>query len=101
MERHGEKELETILALIAQTVLTIIVALQLLMMARAIMSWVVPDEDNKIYSFVIAVTEPVIAPVRMLIERFELFRSVPIDVSFIITYIILLIIQYLLPDIRL
>ncbi len=52
---------------------------QLLMMFRAVLSWLPVDEDSDISNFLFAMTEPVIYPVRMLLDRFEgltSFRSI-------------------------
>jgi len=71
-------------------------ALQLFMLVRAIMSWLPFDEDNPLYSFVFSVTEPVIIPVRAILERFEIMQGLPIDMSFFITYLLISILQMLL-----
>lgn len=66
------------------------------MLARAIISWLPVDEDNPIVSFLYAVTEPVVAPVRTLIERFGWFEGLPIDMSFMITFMLLSILEMFL-----
>lgn len=71
-------------------------ALQLFMLVRAIMSWLPFDDDNPLYNFVFAVTEPIIIPVRVLLERFDFMRGFPIDMSFFITYLLISILQILL-----
>ena len=72
-------------------------ALQLLMLVRAVMSWFMPDEDNRLYLFVVSVTEPVIYPVRALLERIPAIAEMPLDLSFMVTYLLLALIQNLLP----
>ncbi len=71
-------------------------ALQLLMFARAIISWLPIDEDSSIPAFLHAVTEPFILPVRAILDRFEFFASSPIDLSFFITFLLLSALQSLL-----
>ncbi|MBE6560031.1 MAG: YggT family protein [Ruminococcaceae bacterium] len=71
-------------------------ALQLLMFARAIFSWLPVDEDSPIPMFLHAVTEPFILPVRAILERFEFFASSPIDLSFFVTFLLLSALQSLL-----
>ncbi|MBQ8577946.1 MAG: YggT family protein [Clostridia bacterium] len=68
-------------------------ALQLLMFIRAILSWLPMLEDNALTDFVYSVTEVVIYPVRCLVERSELLASMPIDISFFITFVLLSLIQ--------
>ena len=74
---------------ISATVKCLIGLLQLLMMIRAILSWIPMDEDNQINTFLYAVTEPVITPVRMLLDKLGWFEGMPIDMAFFITFILL------------
>jgi YGGT family. len=69
------------------------------MFARAIMSWVMAEEDNSITRFIIAITDPIIIPIRMLLEKFEFVRNMPIDISFFVAFLLLAIIQNLLPPV--
>ena len=73
---------------------------QLLMMFRAVLSWLPVDEDSDISNFLFAMTEPVIYPVRMLLDRFEGLVEFPIDLSFIISFMLLSLVQMLLPTFR-
>ena len=73
---------------------------QLLMMFRAVFSWLPVDEDSDISNFLFAMTEPVIYPVRMLLDRFEGLDEFPIDLSFIISFMLLSLVQILLPTFR-
>lgn len=81
---------------ITSTVRTIVAALELLLFARAILSWLPVDEDNPIVSFLYSVTEPVLMPVRSLIERFGWFDGMPFDMAFMITYILLALLEMFL-----
>ncbi len=85
-----------VLYVIATTVSYLITVIQFLMFARAILSWLPIDEDNPIVNFLYAVTEPVIMPVRVVIERFGWFEGMPIDMSFFITFILLSILEMML-----
>lgn len=67
------------------------------MFARAIMSWIMPEDENMVSRFVFAVTEPIIYPVRMLLEKIEAVQNIPFDISFLVTFLLLVVIQYLLP----
>ena len=78
------------------TVRVLLIAIQLLMLARAILSWLPLDEDNPVEEFHYTLTEPVIAPVRALIERFGWFEGLPLDMSFFITFILLSILTAIL-----
>ena len=85
-----------ILYIVGATVRVVVYVLQFLLLARAILSWLPLDEDNPFENFLYAVTEPVIAPVRALIEHFGWFEGLPIDMSFFITFILLSVIQIFL-----
>ena len=78
---------------------------QMLMFARAVLSWIVMDDDGPvlgpIMNFLYAVTEPLIYPVRMLLERIPALRNMPIDLSFMVTFMLLSAVQMMLPVITL
>ena len=80
-----------IVDLMARLVITLLYALQFLMFGRAIMSWFSPDEDNKIAQFLFVVTEPLVYPLRKLLQKFDFFNNIPIDMSFMFAMIILII----------
>ena len=67
------------------------------MLARAILSWLPFEDESPLVRFVFTVTEPIILPVRNLLEKSETIASLPIDISFFVTYLILIIVQILLP----
>lgn len=77
-----------------------LIALQLLMFARALLSWLPVGEDTPISNFLFAVTEPVVMPVRMVLERFQWVQNMPIDISFFVAMMLLILIQALLPTVR-
>lgn len=74
-------------------------ALQLMMFARAILSWVMPDNDSAIVGFLVMVTEPVIVPIRALLSRIEVLNAFPIDISFMVAYMLLVLLSAILPSV--
>ncbi|MCL2773226.1 MAG: YggT family protein [Oscillospiraceae bacterium] len=76
--------------------MTLLYVLEFLMFGRALMSWFSPDEDNKIARFLFLVTEPFVYPIRQLLNRFEFFSSIPIDMSFLFAMIVLILCTTLL-----
>lgn len=66
--------------------------LKWLMLARLLLSFFPLDDENAILRFVYAVTEPLIFPVRNILERFDFFANSPIDFSAILSYYILVIV---------
>lgn len=65
-------------------------ALFILMFIRALLSWLPISEDSVIPNFVYFITEPVITPVRMLLERSDFVRDAPIDISYFATMFIII-----------
>jgi len=88
--------LNNIVKIIAESVVVLLTALEFLMFGRAIMSWFSPDEDNKLAQFLYVVTEPFVYPVRQLLNKFEFFSNMPIDMSFMFVMIILIILTTVL-----
>ena len=75
----------------------IIEIITLLMFVRAILSWFpVVDRSSNIMRFIYMVTAAVISPVRKVIDKLGFARNFPIDISFLVTYLILHLIQVFL-----
>lgn len=62
---------------------------------RVIMSWFVP-KDNSIFMFLAFITDPILEPIRRKMEPLMRRSSIPIDVSPIIAYFIIMIIAEIL-----
>ena len=88
--------MKDIVKVVAGSVVALLYAMQFLMFGRAIMSWFSPDEDNKIAQFLFLVTEPFVYPIRQIMNKFEFFSSMPIDMSFMFAMIILIILTTIL-----
>lgn len=86
-----------ILQLFAKFVSVLISAVSYAMMARAILSFFFAGEDSRIMTFLAFVTEPFIAPVRYLLAKFNILQDTPIDWSFTVTYMIIILVQMILP----
>lgn len=82
--------------MIASVVSAFLSIMQIAMLIRAILSWFPRAADSAFGNLVYAVTEIVVAPIRALCERFGWFRNSPIDFSFLIAYLLLLVVQGLL-----
>ena len=66
------------------------------MLARALLSWFDPMQEWKITMFLHVLTEPIILPVRALFERMHWLEGFPLDVPFMVTWLLLSVIQTLL-----
>lgn len=80
------------MSLIFQVLNAFIYVLMMLMFARAISSWFVKDLSNPIIKFLFEVTEPMISPVRNLLQKMGIGGGM-FDFSFIIVYLILIVLQ--------
>lgn len=69
------------------------------MLIRALLSIFFMGEESKFSMILYFFTEPFIMPVRMLLQKLNLFQGSPLDVSFFLTSILLAMIQTLLGSI--
>lgn len=74
-----------------------LMVLEMLMIVRMLLSWFPIDDNSPILNFVYAMTEPLILPVRIVLERSEAVQALPIDLSFFVAFLLLGIIQTALP----
>ena len=87
--------MDILIELLKHIVSIFLMALQVAMTLRAILSWFVMG-GNKLTDFLYAVTEPFIYPIRSLFERMNWLQGTPIDFSFMITYLLISLIALLL-----
>ena len=83
----------TLIIGIAQAILY---TLEIAMLLRAIHSWFPISEDNPFVLFVTMLTEPIVAPIRVLFERMNWFQNIPIDISFFVAYLLLSVVSTVL-----
>ena len=88
------------LYVLAQTVGLLLEVLSIAMFLRAVLSWFAP-EGNFLLGLLTVITEPIVVPVRMLLLRFRLFQEMPIDISFLVAFILLSVVQGALPALTL
>ena len=69
--------------------------LLLAMFVRAILSWFDPMQEWRLSGFLTMITEPVILPIRMLCDKMHWFEGFPLDVPFMLSWLILMIVQTL------
>lgn len=74
----------------------LLLALQMAMFLRAILSWIPGLEENRFSNFLYAITEPVIIPIRALFDRMGWFQNSPLDAAFFVTYILLAVLSIVL-----
>ena len=79
------------------TVQALLTVLEICMLIRAVLSWFPISEDNPFLIFVHMVTEPIVMPFRALFEKMGWFQGLPVDVSFMVSYLLITVILILLP----
>lgn len=84
--------METFLYIIVMLVRLVIMVEMAMMFLRMIFSWIMPESEGGIIDLFYYLTEPVIAPIRALLSRIPAVAELPIDISFIVTWLILSII---------
>lgn len=85
----------TVFTVVTDVVVLLLLGIQIAMMLRAILSWF-PLDSNKFVDFLYTITEPFIVPIRLLFEKLGWFQNLPIDVSFMVSYLLLSVLSFVL-----
>ena len=86
--------MNTVFNVFQSMIVILIDVLLFAMFVRAILSWFDPMQEWRLSGFLIMITEPVIMPVRMLCEKKRWFEGVPLDIPFMLSWLILMLIQF-------
>ena len=86
--------MNTVFYVFQSMIVILIDVLLFAMFVRAILSWFDPMQEWRLSGFLIMITEPVIMPVRMLCEKKRWFEGVPLDIPFMLSWLILMLIQF-------
>ena len=86
-----------VLFIFAKTVSLLLEAVSLAMLVRMILPFFFEPEESRIYALTFCISEPFIAPVRMIMAKMNIGQNSPIDWSFFATYFILMLLQTFLP----
>ncbi len=89
--------MELILYIFAKVLLILLDVVSLAMLLRMLLPLFLNVEDNRFYTFLAYITEPFIIPVRFIMVKFNLLQDSPIDWSFTFAYILLTMVQFMLP----
>lgn len=82
-----------IIVLIAQAVNYFASFIYLLIFVRCILSWIPGLYNNPIAQFVYRLTEPILGPIRRMLDRSPIGGGMGLDFSPIIAYFVIMIIQ--------
>jgi len=94
-----------IFLILAQLVYWVCQILIIVLIARAILSWIVfygrqfNSPIGRIYHVLSTITEPIVAPVRRLISRF--INTGPVDIAPLVTFFIIMIVSRILTAVLL
>lgn len=75
--------------LLYRTLYILFTIIELAILARVILSWVPMQKQNRLVNMLYMVTEPILAPIRGLIERSAFGRNMMFDFSPIIAFLII------------
>ena len=81
------------LYVIMLSLLIFLYAADIAMLGRAVLSWFPEGGQSRIAAFLYVITEPFIMPVRGICNRFGWFRGMPLDMPFLITSLLLMLIS--------
>ena len=89
--------MQYVLYIVARVVQLFLGFAEFAMLLRAILSWFIHDENNKLMLFLVMVTEPLILPIRYVCSHIRALDNMMIDIPFFITFFMLSILNATLP----
>ena len=75
--------------LVYRTISIVFTIIEFAVLARVIISWVPVQKENKLVTFLYQVTEPILAPIRSMVERSSFGKNMMFDVSPIIAFLLI------------
>lgn len=94
-----EEAMQEIFFIFAKTVSIVIDVVSIAMLVQVILQFFVDTTQNRIYILACFITEPFIAPVRLIMARLNILQDSPIDWAFFVTSVLLALIGSILPPI--
>ncbi len=85
------------LEIFARTVAIILELVSFSMLLRMLLPFFLDPEESKIYALTYCISEPFVAPVRMIMFKMNVGQDSPIDWAFFATYLILWVLEMFLP----
>ena len=90
--------MEQVIGFIIRLAQVLIGVVDIAMLVRVITSWL-PNLDGDWLGIVYLFTEPIVAPIRAFFDRFGLFQNSPVDVPFLVAYLLVFVAQSSLGNI--
>jgi hypothetical protein len=88
---------ETAFYIMAKTVQICLGLASFSMMARMLLPIFVNPMDSRLYAVACYVSEPFVLPVRFIMAKMNVGQNTPIDVAFIVAYLIVWALELILP----
>ncbi len=82
---------------VSTTVNVFLEAFQWILLVRVLLPFFSDTEESPVYAFCCAVTEPVVGPVRSLLDRVPALEGSPVDFSYVVTCLIVILVRIALP----
>ena len=79
--------------ILARVLLIVLSLFETCLIVRAILSWIPSARGSRISQFLMTVTEPIVHPVRKLLFKMEWARRLPIDLSVLVVFILLSVVE--------
>ena len=79
--------------IIARTLLILLSIFETVLIVRAILSWIPSARTSRVAQALNMITEPVVSPVRKLLFKMEWARRCPIDLSVLVVFILISILE--------
>ena len=89
----------TIFYILAKCVRILLDIISLAMIMRMLLPLFTEAEESPLYMMSLAITEPLVMPMRLILDKFGVGQNTPIDMGFMATYLSLFIIDMFLPAI--
>jgi uncharacterized protein YggT (Ycf19 family) len=88
---------ELILQFFASFVAVLLDAVSLAMLIRVLLQLFFDSDNSRISIFLACITEPFIMPIRFLMVKFNILQNSPIDWSFTVAYLVIVLLRMFLP----
>ena len=86
-----------ILYVLAQTVNLFLGVISIAMLLRCILSWFIPEDSNLFTVTIVFITEIFIFPIRLFLSRFRFVNEFPLDISFLVAVLFMMLLRAALP----
>ncbi len=89
--------METAFYIIAKTVQICLGLASFSMIMRMLLPIFVNPEESRLFAVACYISEPFVLPVRFVMAKFNIGQNTPIDIAFIVAYLIVWVLELLLP----